>query len=459
MDEALDDSQGALNARLTAFNYCPFNHRSKLLLQNNVGNTYKELNMLDSARFYYLSTINQTENSKYLIVPYQGMGEIYLAENNYEEAISSLNKSIKHAEEMNNLPLLNHSKLLLGKTYYLAGRSEEAKKVFSEVSPYKNEPFFKIDEKVNFGKYSILSELALKNKKLESELTGVFSDFDTLHNINREKELKNLVFQFKNRILADSLNNLKITALNQELNLKTQRQAMYSVIGLIILVSIIAGLLFRQNKIRKKANTLLQQKNREILHRTKNNLTMLSVFMRQEARKLENQEAKAAVMEAENRLQTIAIIDRKLNAQNDQAINISEYLSELTQNLKSTYSEKGKPMSLKLNIDELKLDAENAAWIGLIVNELMTNSIKYAFADKEFPEIKISLSQNSADQLFMRFKDNGVGLTEKIDLQKAKSYGQRLIRNLTTQMNGKMQTLNNDGLEYQFYFQLPKIIN
>ena len=215
--------------------------------------------------------------------------------------------------------------------------------------------------------------------------------------------------------------------------------------------------LTQQNKLVESANSLLAQKNQEILHRAKNHLTMLSVFMKQEARRINDPQAKTALLETENRLQAISMIDRKLNSNQAMKIEINKYLSELTTYIKQTFPENGKNINLVSNIESIIVNPEEAVWIGLIINELMTNSFKYAFANTVRPEIEINLSKKMDQELKMTYRDNGSGLLKEKDTQSTKSFGSQLIHNFTEQMNGRIHKENNKGLVYSFQFNVPTI--
>jgi len=112
---------------------------------------------------------------------------------------------------------------------------------------------------------------------------------------------------------------------------------------------------------------------------------------------------------------------------------------------------------LKLQIDSLTVAPEQAVWIGLIVNELMTNSYKYAFDSTPNPAIEINLNTIAEKQMDMTYRDNGSGRPEDTNTTTSKSFGQRLIRNFTEQMNGKMSAKNDNGLTYNFQFNVPKL--
>lgn len=376
------------------------------------------------------------------------LGLCYKNKEEYPQAIHYFKESISLKKEKSKTSSL----LNLADIYYTVGNYSKAKEYTNQAN--------EIVLKYNYTRrlpnvyllYSWIEEKEGNGIKALSFYKKYHSIQDSLLGIEKEKAIIELETKYQTEKKEQENLLLKKEKRNQQL--KT-----YAAIALSLLAATITLLLFWQSRIRKKANTQLQQKNQEILHRTKNNLTMLSVFMKQEARRLENEEAKAAVMEAENRLQTIAMIDQKLNQQNNQAININEYLSELTDNLKNTFTKNGENVQLNVGIEDMNLDAEHAAWIGLIVNELMTNSFKYAFAEKDNPQIEIVLRKKANNQIDMTYRDNGIGLPNEVNIKNAKSFGQRLIRNLTEQMDGTIQTKNDNGLVYQFLFQTPKLIS
>jgi len=100
------------------------------------------------------------------------------------------------------------------------------------------------------------------------------------------------------------------------------------------------------------------------------------------------------------------------------------------------------------------VDPEEAVWIGLIINELMTNSYKYAFENTASPEIEVTLHKGHKEELNMVYRDNGSGIPEETNTSSSPSFGQRLIQTFTEQMKGRIRSHNDQGLVYNFQFNI-----
>ena len=134
---------------------------------------------------------------------------------------------------------------------------------------------------------------------------------------------------------------------------------------------------------------------KEIHHRVKNNLQIISSLLNLQARFIKDKSAVDAVQEGRNRVKSMALIHQKLYQQdNIQGINMPEYIENLSRALLTSYKIKGDRITVDRKVDAIYLDIDTAIPLGLIINELLTNSLKYAFPENEKGELKISLLQD-----------------------------------------------------------------
>ena len=221
---------------------------------------------------------------------------------------------------------------------------------------------------------------------------------------------------------------------------------------------------------RKKAEEVIQESLeekvvliKEIHHRVKNNLQVISSLLYLQSKNIENEEMLALFTESQNRVKSMALIHEKLYQGSDLAnINFSDYIQNLTTYLVDTYEVDGKRIQVKYDVaEEIELDLDTAIPCGLIMNELVTNSLKYAFSgngslepDAELnPEISISLNANASEGYCMKIADNGCGIPEDFDLNKAKSLGLKLVTSLVNQIRGKITVERNEGVAFQIEFE------
>ncbi|WP_048190188.1 histidine kinase dimerization/phosphoacceptor domain -containing protein [Methanobacterium sp. SMA-27] len=199
----------------------------------------------------------------------------------------------------------------------------------------------------------------------------------------------------------------------------------------------------------KEKEMLLQ----EIHHRVKNNLQVISSLLRLQSRFIKDQNSIDIFKETQNRVRSIAILHEKLYQSDNLAkIKIDEYVKILAEDLMYFYELEESNINMILDIDDVSLNIETAIPCGLLINEMVANSLKYAFPNQKNGEIKIELHSNNEDQFNLTVGDNGVGIPKEIDPEKAETFGMQLIKYLTKQLKGTIELDNNNGTKYQLKF-------
>ncbi|MHC4269906.1 MAG: ammonium transporter [Planctomycetota bacterium] len=207
-----------------------------------------------------------------------------------------------------------------------------------------------------------------------------------------------------------------------------------------------------------KTESSLQEKElllREIHHRVKNNLQVISSLLSLQSRYRKDEQAIEMAQESQNRIKVMALIHEKLYRSKDFAnVEFNDYIKNLVNDLFASYKVSTSRISLKMDIENISLGIDTAIPIGLIANELVTNCLKYAFkADKE-GEIRISLRLLDDGEKELIVSDNGVGLPDSLDIKKAESLGLRMITNLTERsLHGKVNINKSNGTEFQIIFK------
>lgn len=192
---------------------------------------------------------------------------------------------------------------------------------------------------------------------------------------------------------------------------------------------------------RNKQNELLLS---EIHHRVKNNLQTISSLLSIQQRKLKDDVSKQVIADSKSRVIAMGLIHEHLykNASYAQ-IDFSGYLQELVRNLVETYSKPGVYIDLVIEFPKLKLGVENAILLGLIVNELVNNSIKHAFNKVEHPRLHVSMRQD-ASHTILSIQDNGIELIDDLDF--SGSFGWKIIKSLCDKLKASLSISQIDGL-------------
>ena len=179
----------------------------------------------------------------------------------------------------------------------------------------------------------------------------------------------------------------------------------------------------------ERSKTLLLQ---EVAHRTKNNLAMLSAMVRLQSRTL-GQEASDALEMTSQRIQTMAeVYDHLMLRDQTKIVNLKEYVGDIVRRLMALSGDK--PVAVRCELDEAYAHSEVAVPIAIIINELVTNSIKYGFPDERPGQILIKLHTN--DELVISVSDNGVGMPGHE--QARKGFGSKVVALLVQQLNGQL---------------------
>jgi len=267
---------------------------------------------------------------------------------------------------------------------------------------------------------------------------------DSLTNLESIQIAKNLESEFE-----FEKNNLRIETLEKQevLSQKDLARQRYLLIGgglTLALISLLSFFLFGQNnKIKKQKGIIeksLSEKDtllREIHHRVKNNLQLVSSLLTLQSRSITDKSAIAAINDGKARVRSMALIHQNLyNRENLTGISVKQYIQKLCSEIFNTYNILEERITLELDIQELELDVDTVVPLGLIINELLTNSLKYAFPNNQSGWIRIKLNEIEG-KLDFELKDNGVGM-EKEHFEESSSFGNRLIKILTEQLDGEL---------------------
>jgi PAS domain S-box-containing protein len=192
---------------------------------------------------------------------------------------------------------------------------------------------------------------------------------------------------------------------------------------------------------------------KEIHHRVKNNLQIISSLLNLQSNRVTDARTLQALGDSQSRVRSMALIHEKLyQSQTLAEIDFGEYVRSLVSDLFRSYRRNFTTIQLEVQTDEVSLELDLAVSCGLILNELMTNALKYAFPDDRNGKICIALRTTPERMLTLRVADDGVGLPEDLDLSKTKSLGLQLVNNLVSQLDGTLEVDTSAGAEFCISF-------
>nr|WP_319374524.1 PAS domain S-box protein [uncultured Methanobacterium sp.] len=192
---------------------------------------------------------------------------------------------------------------------------------------------------------------------------------------------------------------------------------------------------------------------KEIHHRVKNNLMVISSLLNLQSQYIKDKEALDIFRESQNRARSMALIHERLYQSTDlKRIDFGDYIRTLANDLFHTYVTDPGKVRLNLNVENLMVDINTTVPLGLIVNELLTNSMKHGFIDGKEGEITINFHKEK-DIFVLTVSDTGVGFPEDLDFRNTSTLGLQLVNNLTRQIDGKLELNRDNGTEFKITFE------
>ncbi len=216
----------------------------------------------------------------------------------------------------------------------------------------------------------------------------------------------------------------------------------------------------RKEKKRQEAEAFLkkslEEKDvllREVHHRVKNNMQIISSILRMQSRNIEDPKLKDILQESQNRIHTMALIHENLyNHESLANIKFSNYIKSLTGNIARTYSNQQANVKFNYQMDDAYLPIDTAIPCGLIINELISNSFKYAFNPGSNGIISILFKELAKNKYQLIVSDNGNGIPSDVDITKTKSLGMKILHKLVQQIDGTLQNDFSNGTKFTITF-------
>jgi PAS domain S-box-containing protein len=199
----------------------------------------------------------------------------------------------------------------------------------------------------------------------------------------------------------------------------------------------------------REKNVLLQ----EIHHRVKNNLQITASLLMLQSRFIQNEQVLKTLGESQNRIQSMALIHETLyQSENLAQVDLARYVQKLTTHLFRSYEVNPETITLQVNADSVLLSIDAVVPCGLIVNELISNALKYAFPGNRRGKIRIDLHPDHDEQLILVISDNGIGLPANVEFREAESLGLQLVNMLAEQLEGTVELDRRGGTTFRIAF-------
>jgi two-component sensor histidine kinase len=174
-----------------------------------------------------------------------------------------------------------------------------------------------------------------------------------------------------------------------------------------------------------------------------------------QARHVQDPQAVDVMQAIRSRVRSMSILHERLYQHSDlDRIDLEEYFEEICESLYAAYGVSTRRIALEIDMPQIKVNIDSAITLGLIVNELVSNTLKYAFPDGQCGSLRIELAQHDAVQYTLTVSDNGRGMPENFDPLKSKSFGLKLVTSLSRKLEGNINFENKNGTKSILYFVL-----
>jgi two-component sensor histidine kinase len=193
---------------------------------------------------------------------------------------------------------------------------------------------------------------------------------------------------------------------------------------------------------------------KEVHHRVKNNMQVISSILNLQSSYTDDETALSILRESQDRIKSMSFVHESLyQSKTLSEVNFSEYIQNIARNLFHSYGRPEGGLSIQYDLEEVFLNLDTSIPCGLIINEVVSNSLKYAFQGRKEGIIKIAFSKVSNEKLKLIVSDNGIGLPDNFDIDKAESLGLQLVTTLITQISGDLSIDTSSGTQFTIVFK------
>ncbi|WP_339842136.1 histidine kinase dimerization/phosphoacceptor domain -containing protein [uncultured Maribacter sp.] len=422
------------------------------------GNNYLALkNYKEARRYYEHSNIIGERYGFYnnLSDVYISLVDLYSYLGEFENASEAGRNAVKYAELLENNFMVMRSWLAIGKMQNKRENYSKAieglKKSITIATDDFGDAYYLSDA------YKELANAYARNTDYENAYSA-FSKYDSLKNEVFTAEADHRISQLRTEFdLAKKEGTIEL----QEIQIKKQQTRQQLIIIITVLLLLLLLLAYKAISNNVKKNKLLQKKNsekefllKEIHHRVKNNLEIVSSLLSLQASLIVDPDILDVMEQSQHRVHSMGMIHQKLYLGEKLAtVEMKDYFNNLTDYIVHSYGKNNK-VTIDLEMKELELDVDMAIPIGLIVNELITNSLKYAFPEERNGVIHLALKLNG-NLLVLEVNDNGIGMQSE-NLVRETGFGTHLVDLLVKQLDGKMILVTDQGTSVCIEFQNTK---
>ncbi len=509
----LNDQEEAMKFRLLSIGMLEAKGDSPTLVikYSNLAKVFIAENNLERAEEYALKAValaKKLDLNYYTSLALSTLAKIKEKQGKDQEALEFLQEGLALNQTRKNEGGIINRLMSIVNLYIKQGKLKEAEKnykvVFAMIEQ-RNEPSELVDAYLILGKLKTLkkelpaAKTALDAAQVLLSTSGDLKNSQLLHTLRSNYFEQNGQYQAaiqsgeKAAMLNDSIFNLEkserihqlegqferskkekeITLLKAEQDIKdltireNRRSNLTTLLGLLLACGVLVSLYYLY-RLRHRTNERLAEKNRliakalsekeillkEIHHRVKNNLQVVSSLLKLQSKFIDDTKALDALQEGRNRVKSMAIIHQNLyQKDNLLGVSVKEYIEKLSKSLFNSYNIDPERINLETQIDEINLDVDTVIPLGLILNELLTNALKYAFPNQTKGIVAVSLRKEE-NNLLLEVRDNGIGIQSTgLASNSDGGFGIKLIETFAIKLKGKLQIHQENGTVVKLLIQ------
>ena len=439
-----------------------------------VGRVYTDMKKYDEAKQYFSEAYNlieHTSNKDLIAALLVTMGNFHNQIGEFQKTQTLLNQSLTYFSPNDRPDIACEAYRMLAEASSELNAPEEAIQYYKEALAYVDKENGNVREKIAILKSSF--EFYRKVGRYEEALI-TYEAYNTLQdsllNLEKVKNINELQTKYETAEKDKEIAVLNAETQKQELALLKQQQYSQFFIVAIGIILMVGAFFYYRYKNNQKVNKLLTDKNnelslnkkslegalleketllKEIHHRVKNNLQLITSLLNLQADDETPQTIDDFLYKGQNRVKSMALIHEQLyRSERVSSINIKEYTHKLVESIFRAFGIQKGEVDLSTNIEPVQLDIDQAIPLGLIINELVNNSLKHAFDHQTNRAIQIDLKKMD-DGLELMIKDNGSGFKNSEAFQN--SLGLKLVKLLTRQLKGSIEIKGDKGTEAKLF--------
>jgi two-component system, sensor histidine kinase PdtaS len=405
-----------------------------------LGNTYMEMNIVDSAWIYHkksLKICKEIHEKAGESDELNFLAEILIQHKKYKEALDYLNEAFRLNTEVKSAPGKENILLNMGKCYVYMGLAKKGLDILTRSLKLADSLNLKTERMLihkeisrAYSELGDYKEALIYHEAFTALSDSIFREESNRHFIEMEQK-------YQSEKKEKEISKLNLDKIKQDIMIKNQ-QSIRNILLFGFLFALIAGVfLYRSNQTKKKANKEKEALLKEIHHRVKNNLQIISSLLSIQTENVTDASVISAVKESQSRVKAMALIHQLLYQEKEfTRIDFSTYLPQLVHAVSSIFKREGDEIDVTIVASNIAFDIDTSIPLGLIITELISNAYKYAFDGSGKGRIKVELKQAVGNNYILSVADNGKGLSENLNIDEFISMGLRLVKMLTGQLDG-----------------------